>query len=131
MTLGNLSIKYKQCGEIILSSIDKKQEISELHNKMDARKIYHVSYIKKTVRVFSWVTKTQQQHGKNLVISETIRKSLNVLVFVPGLCTKCSYQQKQTRFCWEETLTQWSITATQYCTSILGHHQGVQPSPTV
>lgn len=58
-------------------------------------------------------TKIQQQHRTNLVISETIRKSLNMLVFSSGLCTKCSYQQKQTCFCWEEKLTQWSITATR------------------
>ncbi len=65
---------------------------------------YYVNAGKQTVRDFSWVTKIQQQHRTNLVISETIRKSLNVLVFGSGLCTKCSYQQKQTCFCREESL---------------------------
>lgn len=78
----------------------------------------HVHAEKQTVRDFSRVTRIQQQHGTNLVIKETIRKSLNVLVFGSGLCTKCSYQQKQTCFCWEEKLTQWSITAT--CNTVEG-----------
>lgn len=80
---------------------------------------------------FSWATKIQQHYRINLVISDTIRKLRNVLVFGPGLCTKCSYQQKQTCFCWEEkAYTMKYRSHMQYCTSILGHHRGVQPFPT-
>lgn len=67
---------------------------------------------KKTTGDFPRVTKIKQ-HRTNLVVSETIRKLLNMLVFGPWLCTKCSYQQKQTCFCWEEKFTQWGITATR------------------
>lgn len=82
-------------------------------------------------RDFTVMSKIQQQHRASLVISDTIWKLLNVLVVRAETLYKVFIPAKANMFLLGgKAYTMKYQSHTQYCTSILGHHRGVQPFPT-